>query len=506
MNDTIKTNFYYDAYFDYNMVDPDGSLSIMVNKKKISNDELLTEYDDEEYFECPNVEIAEKICNEFNKLKTNDILNFYEIRDNNINKFENKTNNIKFADTLKNTLSDLFKISREELEDWKENVTINGIITRQLMLNLGTDVVRYGTNKENHNIINKYLNKEIDKEVFEKKLFETFLLHIPQENNKLIFKDKNSDKIIKEININDFKKQYIDYMYKFIDNHKEVLLSDLDTWSAMVLENIPKNERSFITDGRFDAEFQTLFQDKEIKDRTYVMLHILLDTNTNTDHPVFLPMIKNKGKRIDSEYLFNIYNKSNSLDDFYKKLNKEIGIAPAEYINIAYTLEYFNEKIYKNPESKLDKIIKETELYKKTTPLAFKFGLTQEELLENENFNKMFKDILNKKIKNPIFLHYGPSENGKDFTQNLIDNLTIKISNISEIKLNNQMKLSYSSPTIKLEKDSSNLLKIINNSLNNINYDELKNRTIKDIFKKNIEKSIQTRNYDKIIEKERIFH
>ena len=77
---------YLGAYYAPDMKDESG-VTIMVNQYVFNKDHPnnthygRSEYDDEECFEGGNCKLAEEICNEFNKLLTKDIYDFYDIRE-----------------------------------------------------------------------------------------------------------------------------------------------------------------------------------------------------------------------------------------------------------------------------------------------------------------------------------------------------------------------------------------------------------------------------------------
>jgi len=420
---------------------------------------------------------------------------------------------LKFADPLKNKLVEIFDkivkkedgtpFNRKDLEFYKENVTINNKIIRQVMLNFGIDILRYGTDKNKNNLINKYYNKDINKKTFKDEIFKVFMLNIDyKENDFLSFKEKEKKEPFLKIKVQDYKEKFLEVFMDFVDNqkNKEILMSDNDTLAKIVSNNIPNDRSIDITDCRFPAEFDILLED--YKERSTFYLVILLKNNTlsNTATQEYIPHIKNEGKEIDPDALYSVYDKSKNLEELYNTLNKDFNIAPAEYINIAYTLNYF-KKINNLPRTNLDNIIEKTDIFKNTTVLAYPFGLNEEKLLNDYHFNEILKDKISKnnKINNEINVFFGCSENGKDHIQGLISNLKIPLNNNSEVIIDNQNNLHYINPTISMiGNKGQKFLNNINEKINNLNLNKkgYLNKILNEYINKSIKEFNNTKNID----------
>jgi len=260
--------------------------------------------------------------------------------------------NLKFADTLKNMLSDIFNVSREELEIMKSNTVIiseNGnskddIYFRQFMLNLGTDVVRTGTTglsktePSENPFIRNFINGDISKVAFQNFVLDSFYLKtgISKEDHHFSLKTYNNSKEVVEQKlflVETVNERLSNLMLDFSKNYEEECLGNDDIWTAIVIKNLPEGKVSAITDARFKGEIGMLLNSPKTKDNSFFFL-VIKEVKENGK---IIPTIVNQKTKLDNDLLYKLYNESKTIEELEKNISST-GLPPAELYNTIYTL------------------------------------------------------------------------------------------------------------------------------------------------------------------------
>lgn len=422
---------------------------------------------------------------------------------------------VKFADGLKDILAELFSYTRDELEIAKSFYKINpeinnNIYVRQFMLNLGTDIVRYGTTNINNNpFLQNYINNKITKEELSKILLDKIYININiSENKKIIFVNNKTNKIVFEKTLEELNEKFLNIMFTFIEKYQKELLSSIDIWSNILMKNLPEKSLSAITDARFIKETRFLLESKlndNLNNRLTMFLVIKEEKDENGN---IIPVIINQQTRLDNDLLYSLYNNATSVEELEKVLKDQTGLPPAETRNVIFTL-YFIKRLNKIEKNNFDKIVEQEREIEKIELLNFPFGISKDDIARDKRIQKYFKNRKNNEVT--VFL--GCSENGKDYVCDSISeyqlknikikekyfdlNLDLYINEYNNIKFRN-LKFTFNNDNIKISENFSNFIKnkldkiLKNINISNINTKEdileFSSKILKNTKIKNIEK------------------
>lgn len=412
--------------------------------------------------------------------------------------------NLKFADTLKNMLSNIFDVSREELEIMKSNTIIvsennnlkDEIYFRQFMLNLGTDIVRNGTTglsktePSKNPFIRNFINGDISKVAFQNYILDNFYLKtgINKEDHHFSLKTYNNTKEVVEQKLfllETINERLSKLMIDFSIDYKEECLGNDDIWTAIVIKNLPEGKVSAITDARFKGEIGMLLNNPKTKNNSFFFL-VIKEVKENGK---VIPTIVNQKTKLDNDLLYKLYNESKTIEELEKNISST-GLPPAELYNTIYTL-YSIKRLNEEKYNLIDKVLlKEDELIRsgKLTVLNIPKGFPQ----KNVPLDQRIQNFLNNRKNNGIAVFLGCSENGKDYVYDSIVNhqsdfITLKtvlneIDNL-QLSLNTSFNLKFDDEN-KIIPNNLSLELIVKNDIN-------KKETKEEIKDEKIKKSVE---------------